>query len=232
MGGPGPGANFDNGMEKLFGDNPTFTAMLVTEMTGPQGNMSVKTKMYFDHENSRTEMNMADAQGAGLPPDAITQMKSMGMDKVVSITPADKKSLLIIYPNMRAYVDMAVPASSTTNDFKIQKTKDGDEVVDGHACTKYDVVVSNGAQSTKFIAWYATDENNFPIKIAMDQQGVTATISFTDLSFGKVDSSEFQAPSGYTRYDSMQDLMQSVMKNQPPAGAGGAPSPLAPPPTQ
>src|ERR1700722_16351860 len=94
-GGPSPAANFDNGMEKLFGANQVFTAMMQTKMNGPSGLMTVKSKMYFDHDNSRTEMNMADARGGNLPPDAVQQMQALGMDKVVSVSLSDKKSVFM-----------------------------------------------------------------------------------------------------------------------------------------
>src|ERR1700739_3351745 len=82
---PGPGGgNFDNGMEKLFAANPVFSATMLTSIDGPNGPMNVKSKMVFDHENSWTEMNMANVQGPNLPPQAVEQMKSIGMDDVVT----------------------------------------------------------------------------------------------------------------------------------------------------
>ena len=66
------GANFGGGLDKLFDGNPVFTANMITTISGPNGPMNIKTKMYFDHGNSRTDMNMSDAQGGGLPPAAIS----------------------------------------------------------------------------------------------------------------------------------------------------------------
>ncbi len=230
--GTGPGANFDNGMEKLFGSTPTFSANMLTSINGPNGPMTVTSKMVFDHENSWTEMNMTNVSGASLPPGAAAQMAAIGMDEVITVTPSDKKNVYMIYPNVHSYVDMAIPASAAASagNFQMSKTKLGEETVDGHACEKYDVTVTNADQSNDFTVWNATDLNNFPVKIAMNNQGMNVTITFQNVSFAKPSADLFQPPAHFTRYGSMQDLMQSAVMNH--GGMPGMPSSSAPPPTQ
>lgn len=232
-GGPGPGGggNFDNGLEKLFGANPVFSATLMTSMAGPQGPMTVKTKMVFDHENSWTEMNMADVQSSNLPPQAVQaaeQMKSIGMDEVVSITTADKKNAYMVYPHIHSYVDIAIPPSDASSNFKMQTTKMGEETVDGHPCVKNDVIITNSVQSNDFTVWNATDLNNFPVRITMTEQGMPVTITFENVSFDKPAADLFQPPAHYTRYGSIGDLYQSAIMNHP-GGMPGAPSPSVSP---
>jgi hypothetical protein len=235
-GGASPGANYDNGMQKLFAATPVFSATVQTKMDGPNGVMNVKTKMFFDHENSRTEMNMADAQGGGLPPEALSQMQALGMDKVVSISLADKKSVYMVYPNIHSYVAMDISSAGlATNTFQTQITKIGEETVDGHPCIKNKTVVWSDDQTNEFTVWNASDLKNFPIQIAMSQQGTSATISFGALSFDKLDASLFQPPAGYTRYGTVQDLMQSALMNHPSGmpGLPGMPTPpVSPTPNQ
>lgn len=227
--GEGPGGNFDNGMEKLFGANPAFSATMLTAISGAQGPMTVKSKMVFDHENSWTDMNMTDVQGPNLPPQAVEQMKSIGMDEVLTITPADKLNVYMVYPHIHSYVAMAIPPSSATNNsFNVQTTKLGEETVDGHPCVKNDVVVTNSVQSHEFTVWNATDMNNFPVKIAMADGGMSVSITFQNVSFSKPDAGLFQPPAHYTKYGSIQDLMQSALMNRP-GGMPGAPSPSASP---
>lgn len=222
-GGGGPGS-FDNGMEKLFAANPIFTATMQTKMNGPNGPMTVTSKMFFDHENSRTEMNMADAQGGNLPPEAITQMKSLGMDKVVSIAPSDKKNVYMVYPNIRSYVAMDMSSAGQTNAYQTQTTKIGEETASGHDCVKNKILVWNSDQTNEFTVWNAKDLNSFPVQIAMSQQDMSITIAFQNVSFDKLDAGLFQPPSGYTRYGSIQDLMQSAIMNHP-GSMPGMPSP-------
>lgn len=219
MAGPGAGS-FDNGLEKLYGPNQVFSAIMVTSFGNPP--MTAKAKMIFDHGNSWTEMNMRDLQGS-LPPQAIEaarQMKSIGMDDVVSIATADKTNAYMIYPRIHSYVAIAIPPSNT--DFKLQTTKLGQEVVEGHLCVKNDVVITNRMQSTDFIVWDAADLKNFPIKITTAEQGMPVTITFQNISFGKPAAGQFEPPQHYTRYGTIQDLMQSALMNRPGAMPGTA----------
>ncbi len=230
--GPGPGAgpaNSDNGMEKLFAGTPVYSATMITAMSGPNGPMTVKTKTWFDHENSRTEMNMADVDSASLPPGAAAHMKALGMDDVVTITTADKKNLYVIYPNLSSYVSMPSdgPAGGTNNAAITQTTKLGEETVDGHPCVKNKYTVNVNGDTHEFTAWNATDLNNFPIKIAFEEQGMSATITFQNISFDKIPASQFQPPPGYSGYPSMAELMRAAVATHPGA-MPGAPVPAAP----
>lgn len=229
-GGPG-GGGFDNGMEKLFGANQVFSATMITAIAGPSGPMTVKAKMVFDHENSWTEVNMADVDSSNLPPQALqaaAQMKTIGMDDVVSIATADKKNAYMIYPHIRSYVAIAIPASAAAGEFKVQTTRMGEETVNGHSCVKNDVVITNSVQSNDFTVWNATDLNNFPVRITTAEEGMPVTIDFQNISFDKPAAGLFDPPAHFTKYGSIQDLMQSAIMNRP-GGMPGQPSPSASP---
>jgi hypothetical protein len=174
---------------------------------------------------------MADVQSSNLPPQAVqaaAQMKSIGMDEVVSIATADKKNAYLIYPRIRSYVAIAIPPSAATGDFNAQFTKMGEESVDGHPCVKNDVVITNTAQSSDFTVWNATDLNNFPVKITTTEQGMPVTINFQNVSFDKPAAGLFAPPAHFTKYGTIQDLMQSAMMNHP-GGMPGAASPMPSP---
>ncbi len=239
MGGPGPspaGGNFDNVMDQLVGANPVFSATMYTTISSPNGSMNSTTKMYYNHGTSRMEMNMADVSGSGVPPGAADQAKAMGMDQVVVISPVARTNVYTIYPNLHCYLSAPPPVPSTdTNSYNVQKTKIGTDTVEGHPCDKYDVTVISSGQTNNLTVWNATDLSNFPIQIEMVDHGVSATMSFQNVSFQPVSASLFQPPAGYTRYDSPDDLIKAVLASRMGGGAGGAPampSTPAPPPTQ
>jgi hypothetical protein len=60
----------------------------------------------------------------------------------------------------------------------------------------------------------------------MNEQGSAITMSYSDISFAKPDASLFNPPTGFTKYDSMQEMMQSVMMKKMGGGMG------LPPPQQ
>lgn len=202
-----------------------------TAISSQNGPMNVKAKMYFDHENSRTEMNMADVKGGGLPPSAVAQMQAMGMDKIVMITPSDKKNIYMVYPKIHSYASVPMP-SDTSKNIDVQTTKLGEETVNGHPAVKNKVVMTNNGQQNELTVWNATDLNNFPVQILQSQQGMSATVTFENVSFGKLSSDLFQPPSNYTKYSSMQALMEAQVTAHQPGGPGPGPGPSTPPPTQ
>lgn len=213
-------------MAKFFGDNKAFTATATASMQNPNGGgtMTMEVKMYMLDGKTRQEMDMNKMKGAAMPPGAMAQMKKMGMDKSVSIVRPDQKELFNIFPNLKAYVAMNMndkQAADFTEDSKIEKTSLGKETIDGHPCEKVKLVVtgSNG-EKHEVTAWDATDLKNFPIQMQMEDQGNTMTMKFSDIKLEKPDAKLFDPPSGFTKYDSWQELM---MKNAGAAGYGRPP---------
>ena len=226
--GGAPGVpQFGNGMDKLFGDNRTFSATLEMQMSNSASPMTMSGKMSFDNGSSRFEMDISAMKGGAMPPDAASLMKSMGLDRMVSISQTDKKIFYVIYPNAQSYTEMTPPdsATATTNaDSKVEITRLGEETVAGHPCVKNKAVVTDKqGDKHEFTVWNATDLKNFPIKIGMNEQGNAITQSFKDISFSKPDASLFEPPTGYTKYGSVQEMMQTVMMKN--IGGTGVPQP-------
>jgi hypothetical protein len=213
----------DAGMEKLYGSNQTFSATLLMQVSNGVSPITMSGKMSFDHGSSRTEMDMADMKGGGIPPEAMTQMKSMGLDHMVTVSQSGKKVVYVIYPNAQSYAEMAPPDSTviTTNDSQVDITELGKETMDGHPCIKNKAVITDQqGNKHQFTVWNATDLKNFPVKIEMNEQGNAITVSYQNISFSKPDVSSFSPPTGYTKYDSVPEMMQSVMMKKLGGGMG------------
>lgn len=228
----GGNPNLNGAMLKLFGDNQIFTANLEFQISGTNAAdaMSVPGKIKFDNGKSRFDMNMSDMRGSAIPPGAAAQLKAMGMDQVTAISRPDYKSALLIYPGMQSYVINPAPedASTNLNDYKMDVTNLGQENVDGHACSKNKVVVTEKSGiSHQSTVWNATDMNKFPLKIETDQDNRKMVMLFTAVSFTKPAASQFEAPAGFTKYDSMQSMMQAVIAKRM-ASQGGMPPQGAP----
>jgi len=216
-GGPTPGPGLSGSTAKLFGDNSTFSANLeIQTSTGsPTENMTMPGRIFFDNGKSRFEMDTAELKGGNMSPQAAEQMKSIGMDKMVMISRPDKKAGYQVYPSMQAYVENALPdreSSGSGEDFKIDITELGKETVEGHPCIKNNTIVTD-KEGTKHesIVWNATDLKKFPIKIEHTEEGTKVTMLFRDVSLAKPAADLFDPPSGLTKYDSMQSMMQQVM---------------------
>jgi hypothetical protein len=162
---------------------------------------------------------MSEIKGAKIPPNALAQMKAMGMDSLISISRPDLKLTYVIYPGMNSYVAMPPRDPSTSvspDDYKAETAELGKETVDGHDCVKNKVTVTDkNGNKTESTVWNASDLKNFPVKI-VTSGAVPATILFKDVSFTKPAANLFEPPAGLTKYDNMQTMMQTEMAKHMP----------------
>jgi hypothetical protein len=228
MGSPG-GPMISDAMTKLFGGNSTFTANLETRMKPASQNepVTMPGKIAYDSGKSRVEMSMSEWKGINVSPAAMEHLKTMGMDSMVIISRTGSPLLYTVYPGLKAYLVVSVtnPGTNQASDFKTEITEQGKETVDGHACVKKKVVVTdNKGTQHEFTAWTATDLKDFPVKIETSESGSAVTMSFKDVKFAKTDDSQFEPPSDYTKYtDQMEMMRQEMMKRMPQGGMGGMP---------
>jgi hypothetical protein len=211
---------------RLFDENPTFSATMETQTKGGSAEDAVKMsgKIFFDHGNSRFEMDLSQVSTSKMPAGAAAQMKSMGMDKMIAISRSDKKVTYLVYPGLQAYLEKPMQEAEAVkpeSDYKFETTELGRETVDGHPCVKNKAVVTDpqGNKSESTI-WNATDLKKFPIKIEQIHENSVTTLMFKDVSFAKPEAPLFEPPSGSARYDNMQTLMQQQMVKRLSGGQG------------
>ena len=222
---PAPGGALDYGMEKLFSGNPVFSATMQTETATANGPLIVVAKMFYNHQNTRIDMDVANIKSAALPRGTVSQMQAVGIDKFVTIIPADKKTTTIVYPKLRSYATMALANGTSGNDYTIQSIKPmGSETVNGHPSTRNQVTMTAGNTSREFTVWNASDLNNFPVKISMSTGNGSEVLTFQNVSFNKLRSDIFTPPSNFTRYDTVQDIMQSAVMSHSPGAGSQAPA--------
>src|SRR5258705_13866397 len=98
--------------------------------------------------NVRTEMDMSTMKGVKMPPEAVAQMKQMGMDRTISIYRGDKKLLYLVYPGLKGYCEINPAAAQATDkteqkEPKIEIAPIGKETVDGHPCVKNKITITS-----------------------------------------------------------------------------------------
>lgn len=219
LGGPGSPNGLNAAMMKIFGKNTAFTAKAEVKISGTQ-EMTMPMEMAVLDGKMRTSMDITAMKGAQFPPQAAAQMKQMGMDLIVTITTPAQKSVLMIYPNLKSYSEMPVPAQGAGSDKepKIEKTEIGKDTVDGRATVKNKVVITDGeGKATEMTVWNAPDLKDFPVKMEIVERGNQVTIVYKDIKTGKPDAKLFEAPADYKKYGSPQEMMMEVMqKGQAP----------------
>ena len=146
-----------------------------------------------------------------MPADAMAMLKETGMDKMQMLITPEKKSTMLIYPGLQAYAALPISDEEMANS-KVETTDVGKETVDGHPCIKRKVTTTDEKGKTKeAFVWAATDLKSFPLKMQMQQKKNTIHIHYSAPSLEKPDAALFEVPTGYTKYDSVQGLMQAAM---------------------
>lgn len=216
-GGAGP-AGMSSALTRLFGKTTAFSAkgeMQVTDSSKREVSFWPMDFSVLD-KKIRVEIDLAQTRNKGVPPQMGAMLKQMGMSQVVSIIRPDKGLVYVIYPDQRALLSMPLPKEDSEGSEKppkITKTPLAKDVIDGHPCTKNKVVLTDAAgQSTEAVTWDASDLQDLPIQIQTQEGESTSVIRFKEIQFSRPPADMFEPPSGFTKYDSAEDLKLSVMK--------------------
>lgn len=216
-GGSGP-AGMSSALSKLFGKNTAFSAKGEMQVTDNSKREVSFWPMDFSLLNKkiRVEIDLAQTRNKGVPAQMGAMLKQMGMSQVVSIIRPDKGLVYVIYPDQRALFSMALPKEDSEGSEKtpkIVKTPLGQETIDGHPCTKNRVVLTDSAgQSTEATTWEASDLKGLPVQIQTQEAQTTSVVRFKEIQFSPPPADAFEPPSGFTKYDSADELRLSVMK--------------------
>jgi hypothetical protein len=228
-GGQPPG--LDPIMAKLFASIKGFSAKAEMTMNSPRGEMTMTVAYEMLSGKMRMEMDMANMMGAQMPPQAVTQMKMMGLDRMVNIVLPETRQMYVIYPGAQSYIDMPLPqagsAAEAGKEAKVDYAEVGKETIDGHPCVKSKMTVDAGNGTTRegFI-WKATDLKEFPLQIQFDNPQGQVTMRFKDVQMTEPDAAHFIPPADFTKYTNPQEMMQSIMQKK--MSEGGMPG-MTPP---
>jgi hypothetical protein len=218
-------------MVKLFGDIPAFSAQATVQVLSSNRTELQRMPMVFNALDGklRLDSDIGMTTGRSVDPAQIAEVKRLRMDRVATIVRPDKTNFMI-YPNAQSYAKSV----RTTNDpnaagLKLTRNALGRETIDGHACVKNLSVVRNqkGAALIQAVTWNATDLQNFPLKIEMQENGLISSMHFTQVNLAKPDPRLFEAPANYKQYNSEEEL-HAAIKKQAAAGQRAPSSPQAP----
>lgn len=214
-----PGGGMDKMFSHLFGKTKSFSAEGEIKAAGTtivMGFSMLEGKM-------RMETDLAKIQGAQIPAEMLNTMKEMGMDKMVNIVSADQKSMYLLYPGLKSYVEMPVPDDGTGGkEPTTETTKLGEETIDGQACVKNKVVLTSATgQKHEMTVWNAKELKDFPVQSEFVDGANKATMKFRNIKLTAPDAKAFEVPADFEKHAGMPQLMQSAMMKKMSASPTG-----------
>jgi hypothetical protein len=145
--------------------------------------------------------------GPNLPATEAAQLRNMHS---ISILRPDRNRMYMVFPEFRSFVEIAYCKSTGTDAApppKISKSPLGTELVGDQPCDKsqWNVTESDGEQYD-ITVWAATNSGNFPIQIKLNTP--PALVDLQDFHLEAPDSSLFEPPAGYVKYEGIQEIIQ------------------------
>jgi len=209
-----PGAGVNAAFARLFGAHTTFTAQVDVQVAGKQ-KTTMPMALALSGSRMRIEVDISSVRVDGQPQPGTELFRSIGLDRVITVSRLDQKSSLIIVPGMRASVDTPMPeeeAGFLGSEAKLEYTEPGNETSAGHPCVRSRFVITDKkGRKREGLVWKATDLKDFPVQIQTKEGDDQMTMRFSDIKLQSPDPQLFVAPPGYKSYKEMSDLMEAAM---------------------
>jgi hypothetical protein len=209
--GPGsPGVSAS--LIRLFGTNTAFTAQVEYQLLAKDNKELIGIPMNFARLGNRlrVEIDLARMRNR-VQPNAVAQLKPLGIDQVVSIVQPDRRETCQVFPKLRALVKLPMPPGEEAaflKPAKMQRTVIGREKMEGFACVKYRVVAEDDQGKRREVTvWNATELRDFPVCVAMREGDETAVMRFRQIQFVRPEAAKFEPPTGYVEYADIGALM-------------------------
>lgn len=224
LGGSGTGVNA--ALTKLFGDVKAFSARAEVKVFGSNQTEKVVAPLEVALLDTkfRTEVDVTQMRNKAMPPGAMEGMKQLGLERTISVVRPDKKANYIIFPGAKAYVNMPLAKEELDlyeKPVKVEKTPIGKETLDGRACVKHKVTITDSTgRKQEATVWNATELKDFPVQVLVQEGDDTVIMRYRDIKLTSPDAKLFEPPGGFKEYSDVQALMQAIMLK---AMSGGAP---------
>jgi hypothetical protein len=202
-------------LSEFFSDTRAFTAGVELTVSAPGGGDSMKLPfgVAMAGGKMRWELNLANVKSAELPPEALTGIKEMGLDRMFFIFNPGKP-LTLAFPGMKSYVEMPVPEVAGVQQQaaekvgRLEKKELGRETIAGQPTVKYAVKVP-GDDGTATV-WQATNLQNLPVKIAITKEKQTYQLQLSNIKLGQPDAAYFAVPAGFAKQTDLSAVIQAA----------------------
>ena len=195
-------------------DTRAFTAGLELTIAGQGGGEAVKLPfgVAMADGKMRWELNMMNVKSAELPPEALSSIKDMGLDRLFFIYQPGKP-LTLGFTGLKAYVELPVPKVEGVQQQaqdkigRLEKKELGRETIAGQPTVKSAVKVP-GDDGTATV-WQATNLQNLPIKIAITKEKQTYQLQLSNIKLGQPDAAYFAVPAGFAKQTDLGAVIQA-----------------------
>jgi hypothetical protein len=189
---------------------PAFTAKVEVIVSGkddPTPSVATGTVMYAVGK-LRWDVKLADVKSPQLSQNARAVVRQINGDRFLMFTRSDLRGNYLVLTGANACLHQDLPQ------LKLTRTKDQarTETIDGLTCTaeRWSSARAGGAACT-VTTWKAKDRQGVACQIQITDTEQALKVRLKDIQFGRVPDDRFRVPEGLSKYESMEDLVQSVL---------------------
>lgn len=174
------------------------------------------TFIYSNNENSVFQQQRFYSEGDAVRVEE--EASDIEGNPNVRIYDFQKKKMYTIMMNVKLYLEQDLgfekefimfevsPESryKKRKDIKIEKVKQGEEIIEGHHTVKYEIKVALTDKKgkdlrvlEKYSLWVAEDINEMPVRYEFEQKNGKRVITYSDIKTEPIDPSLFSLPEGY-----------------------------------
>lgn len=218
-------------VSKFTEETPDFTAVLQFQALDAKG--MPKMQMMMDMLMTKTKMRndiLVQAMPQ-IPEDQRAAMKSLRVDRIAYITHLEAKKMYVTFPDIAVFQEFPLAdaaleeIAARSKSVTLQKTEIGPENVNGHACVKTLVeVTETNRPPEKAVIWYASDLRRFPLRIVIRKDNLLHVFEFKGVKLVSPNPALFQIPTNYTR---VEDTAQVLRIAHERIKAKGEPFPMS-----
>lgn len=124
------------------------------------------------------------------------------------INRGDKNVAYTLYPNKKKYITHNEKDTDKGEEPKVEKTKVGSEVIDGHPTDKFRVKITNKhGKVDEGFEWNAKDLDGMTIRTESENNDFKVVMEIKNVVLKRPDNSLFEIPADYTESKDFMDLM-------------------------
>jgi len=217
-GGPGgPNSELDPIFMSLLAEMKGFSADSVITLSERRSKKTTTLEARYEYADGkmRVGIDLRKMKSPDMDAEAISQLSTLGMDNMITLSQVSKGTTMVIYPALKAYAEIQNPALAAVpnkgSEGKVELKEMGQETIEGRVCTKAKAMVQGKGNKLEALIWRAKDLGLFPVQVRIDDGTTQTTMIFRNIKLESPAADRLQPPSGYKAYRSVPELMQAEM---------------------
>jgi hypothetical protein len=153
----------------------------------------------YQQGNMRWQFHLKDIESPHLTSSAVALLRRVNGERLLLLTRGDRQANYLILTGPKAYLEETLPA------VKLAKIEGNSPIQEQFSLRGWD------GSTNRVSVKRSIDQKHAPAGVRIEQGEDIFTFRFDRVRFGAIGTDRFEVPAGFARYESFEDLAQSVL---------------------